>query len=74
MKTPVGTEPATIRLDQFLKWMGAAQTGGEAKLYIQDGEVEVNGELETRRGRQLREGDRVNFAGRVFLVPPLQGQ
>ncbi|AZB71767.1 RNA-binding S4 domain-containing protein [Synechococcus elongatus] len=70
----MGTETATIRLDQFLKWMGAAQTGGEAKLYIQDGQVQVNGAVETRRGRQLREGDRVNFAGRVFLVPPLQGQ
>ncbi|WP_338441178.1 RNA-binding S4 domain-containing protein [Synechococcus elongatus IITB4] len=70
----MGTETATIRLDQFLKWMGAAQTGGEAKLYIQDGQVQVNGAVETRRGRQLREGDRVNFAGRVFLVPLLQGR
>ncbi|WP_199246400.1 RNA-binding S4 domain-containing protein [[Phormidium] sp. ETS-05] len=57
-----------IKLDQFLKYQGVAATGGQAKLMIQDGEVEVNGEVETRRGRKLVEGDRVTVAGRVWQV------
>jgi ribosome-associated protein len=57
-----------IRLDQFLKWAGIVQTGGEAKVLIQFGEVEVNGETETRRGRKLVEGDRVSFQGQDFTV------
>ncbi|PSB14992.1 RNA-binding protein [filamentous cyanobacterium CCP1] len=66
----------TIRLDQFLKWAGVAQTGGEAKVLIQFGEVEVNGEVETRRGRKLVEGDRVSFDGQAFTVTlaPYSGQ
>ncbi len=43
-------------------------TGGEAKLRIQDGEVLVNGTLETRRGRQLVSGDRVTVGGQTFEV------
>ncbi|MEO1764997.1 MAG: RNA-binding S4 domain-containing protein, partial [Cyanobacteria bacterium J06629_18] len=42
-----------IKLDQFLKFLGVAQTGGQAKHMIMDGGVKVNGELETRRGRKL---------------------
>lgn len=58
----------TIKLDQFLKLMGAVQTGGQAKLLIQSGEVEVNGEVETRRGRKLTIGDRVLVMGEVYDV------
>lgn len=58
----------TIKLDQFLKWSGAAQTGGEAKLLIQAGEVMVNGTIETRRGRKLAQGDRVAVMGQSFTV------
>lgn len=58
----------TIRLDQFLKWVGATSTGGQAKLLIQSGEVTVNGELETRRKRQLVAGDRVSLMGQTFEV------
>jgi ribosome-associated protein len=50
-----------IKLDQFLKWQQIAQTGGEAKLLIQNGYVEVNGELELRRGRKLFIGDVVTI-------------
>lgn len=57
-----------IKLDQFLKLIGMVQTGGEAKFLIQDGEVQVNGEVETRRGRKLAVGDRVTLRGRTFLV------
>lgn len=62
----------TIKLDQFLKWAGAAQTGGEAKLLIQSGEVTVNGAIETRRGRKLLAGDRVTVMGENFTVQFLE--
>lgn len=58
----------TIKLDQFLKLVGIAATGGHAKLMIQGGEVKVNGELETRRGRQLVPGDRILVGSEVFEV------
>lgn len=59
---------ATIRLDQFMKYVGMVGTGGEAKHLIQGGEVMVNGEVETRRSRKLHNGDRVTFAGRTETV------
>ncbi|NHC35312.1 RNA-binding S4 domain-containing protein [Scytonema millei VB511283] len=58
----------TIKLDQFLKLIGIAATGGQAKLIIQGGEVLVNGILETRRGRKLRSGDTVTVAEQTFDV------
>ncbi|MBD2233616.1 RNA-binding S4 domain-containing protein [Phormidium tenue] len=57
-----------IKLDQFLKQMQAVSTGGQAKLMIQDGEVSVNGEVETRRGRKLVTGDRVSLDGQTWVV------
>lgn len=57
-----------IRLDQFLKLTGLVATGGQAKLVIQGGEVQVNGEVETRRRRQLHPGDLVAWAGEEFAV------
>lgn len=51
-----------ITLDAFLKWAGLAETGGQAKRMIAAGEIRVNGEVETRRGRKLRPGDRVEAA------------
>ena len=57
-----------IKLDQFLKWQGIAQTGGEAKIIIKQGMVEVNGESELRRGRKLVTGDRVTVAGTTHRV------
>lgn len=52
-----------ITLGDFLKWAGAVQTGGEAKALIQEGRVRVNGDVEPRRGRKLRPGDRVELLG-----------
>jgi len=46
-----------IRLGQFLKLGGIAETGGHARALLDDGAVTVNGEPESRRGRQLRPGD-----------------
>lgn len=52
-----------MKLDQYLKWHGLVATGGEAKQRIQRGDVRVNGVIETRRGRRLNPGDRVNLDG-----------
>lgn len=58
----------TIKLDQYLKFVGVAATGGEAKLIIQGGDVKVNGEIETRRGRKLVKGDAVIVQGATYSV------
>lgn len=57
-----------IKLDQFLKLVGIAPTGGQAKLMIIDGDVKVNGTIETRRGRKLVSTDQVTIAGQTFEV------
>lgn len=62
------TNSNTIKLDQFLKLVGVAATGGQAKLMIQGGDVLVNGMLETRRGRKLVSGDRVTVGEQTFAV------
>lgn len=59
---------AYIKLDQFLKLQGITQTGGEAKIIIREGQVEVNGKEEIRRGRKLVTGDRVAVAGKTHKV------
>ena len=64
----VAVREGVIRLGQFLKLAGVVETGGEAKARIQEGEARVNGEVETRRGRQLAPGDLVEFAGAVLEV------
>jgi len=55
-----------VKLDQFLKFEGIVGTGGEAKLRIQRGDVQVNGAIELRRGRQLMPGDQVAVDGRLL--------
>ncbi len=57
-----------IKLDAFLKFAALVGTGGEAKMVIADGMVKVNGEICTMRGKKLRAGDRVDFAGQTLLV------
>ncbi|GGQ62448.1 RNA-binding S4 domain-containing protein [Couchioplanes azureus] len=57
-----------IRLGQFLKLADLIDTGGEAKVLIAEGDVTVNGEVDTRRGRQLRPGDVVAVGGRAVRV------
>ncbi|MEZ6089374.1 MAG: RNA-binding S4 domain-containing protein [Pirellulaceae bacterium] len=58
----------SIRLDNFIKLTGVVGTGGQAKMLIQNGEVLVNGEVETRRRRKLAIGDDVEVLGEVFRV------
>ena len=62
------TEENYIKLDTFMKWQNLVDTGGHAKLVIQDGEVRVNGKIETRRGRKLINGDKVTFKGKTVIV------
>ncbi len=61
-------ETATIKLDQFVKLTGIVGTGGQAKALIQGGQIQVNGEVEIRRGRKLKAGDVVEFEGESFEV------
>ena len=61
----------TIRLGQLLKAAGLVDSGGEAKAVLAAGSVTVNGEVETRRGRQLAPGDVVTLGdASVALSPP----
>ncbi|NLN97251.1 MAG: RNA-binding S4 domain-containing protein [Eubacteriaceae bacterium] len=48
-----------IKLDQFIKFIGLTASGSEAKWLIQNGEVQVNGEICLMRGKKLKEGDEV---------------
>ena len=57
-----------IKLDQLLKFANVVATGGEAKLAIQEGDVTVNGEVCTMRGKKIRPGDRVELGGEIALI------
>ena len=57
-----------IKLDSLLKFAAAVGTGGEAKIVIQEGDVSVNGEVCTMRGKKIRPGDTVAFDGKELTV------
>ena len=57
-----------IQLDQFMKLQGMVNTGGQAKIVIQSGQVLLNGQVETRRKKKLKAGDAVTFNGETVLV------
>ncbi|WP_066375375.1 MULTISPECIES: RNA-binding S4 domain-containing protein [unclassified Anabaena] len=57
-----------IKLDQFLKFIGVAPTGGQAKMMIVNGDIKVNGIVETRRGKKLELTDQVTVEGKTFNV------
>ena len=57
-----------IKLGQALKATGMVETGVDAKLFILDGEVRVNGEVCTQRGRKLYDGDMVEFDGEQIKI------
>jgi ribosome-associated protein len=59
-----------IRLGQLLKLAGAVDAGGELREFLGDSNVTVNGEPETRRGRQLHPGDLVETGDELLVVTP----
>ncbi|SHJ27538.1 S4 domain-containing protein YaaA [Lutispora thermophila] len=61
-------ETEYIKLDQFLKFAGLVNTGGEAKNIIAEGKVMVNGEVETARGKKLRIDDVIEIDGRKYKI------
>lgn len=66
MEVKIQTE--FIKLDSFLKFCGAASLGSEAKMYVLDELVKVNGEICTQRGKKLYRDDIVEFNGETFKV------
>lgn len=64
----IAIETEFIKLDALLKFAALVGTGGEAKYVISEGMVKVNGEVCTMRGKKLRPGDRVDFAGNELLI------
>lgn len=61
-------ETEFIKLDALLKYAVLVGSGGEAKTVIADGMVSVNGEVCTMRGKKIRPGDTVEFAGNTLIV------
>ena len=57
-----------IKLEALLKYEGLVETGGDAKVRIQSGEVKVNGQVCTMRGKKLRSGDRVEIDGTLVVI------
>lgn len=57
-----------IKLDSALKLSNLCVTGGHAKIVIQNGEVKVNGEVCTMRGKKLYKGDKVEFCDNGFII------
>ena len=68
-KREVRIRTPQITLGALLKWADLVTTGGEAKTVISRGSVQVNGQVETRRGRQIKPGDEITLrAGGTILV------
>ena len=57
-----------IKLDQFLKWLAVVDSGSQAKQVILDGEVKVNDEVETRRGRKIYPEYKVEIFDKIYVV------
>ena len=57
-----------IKLQDLLKFAGAVETGGDAKLIIQEGRVTVNGEVCTMRGKKLYPGDTFSYDGDTWCI------
>ncbi|MDE5620881.1 MAG: RNA-binding S4 domain-containing protein [Ruminococcus sp.] len=57
-----------IKLDALLKYASLVSSGGEAKMLIQDGQIRVNGEVCTMRGKKIRSGDKVSFGDKEVVI------
>lgn len=66
--TTISITTEYIKLQDLLKFAAIASTGGEAKIMVQEGEVTVNGEICTMRGKKIRPGDDVAVGGKHFTV------
>ena len=66
--TQIAISTEFIKLDAFLKFASAVCSGGEAKIIIAEGMVQVNGEVCTMRGKKIRPGDTVTVGGENFEV------
>ncbi|SFB43829.1 RNA-binding S4 domain-containing protein [Clostridium frigidicarnis] len=64
----ITTETDIIKLDSFLKWSGAVSMGSEAKFFIQNGDIIVNGDICTQRGKKLKKGDIIEFNGETYKL------
>ncbi len=67
-ETPLGITTEFIKLQDALKYANLVYSGGEAKALIQEGQVLVNGEVCTMRGKKLRPGDKFSFMGQTCLI------
>ena len=65
-KVKISTE--FIKLDQFLKWLAVVDSGSQAKQVILDGEVKVNDEVDTRRGRKIYPEYKVEIFDKIYVV------
>ena len=63
-----------IKLQDALKFANVVYSGGEAKTLIQEGQVKVNGEVCTMRGKKLRPGDKFSFMGSTYLVSSYESE
>ena len=70
---PIAITTEFIKLQDFLKFANAVESGGMAKTFIQQGDVFVNGEVCTMRGKKLRPGDVVAFNGESWQVTANEG-
>ena len=65
---PVSISTEYIKLQDAMKYANIVYSGGEAKSLIQDGNVLVNGEVCTMRGKKLYNGDKFTFDGQTYLI------
>jgi len=64
----IRVDTGVIKLDAFLKWAGIASQGSEAKIYIKNEEIKVNGKIETQRGKKLVKDDIIEFNNEVYKI------
>ena len=65
---PVSIMTEYIKLQDAMKYANIVYSGGEAKTLIQEGEVKVNGEVCTMRGKKLYNGDKFTFDGQTYMI------
>ncbi len=68
MEEKIAIRTEFIKLDALLKFAGVCETGGHAKEAVQSGDVKVNGEVCTMRGKKIRPGDTVELDGAVLVI------